>query len=125
MNIAGACRIASFCALVSVTALSAETTVFVEAESFQNVGGWVTDQQAMDTMGSPYLMAHDLGHPVQDATTSAAFPRAGVYRIWVRTRDWVAPWKNHDTPDVHEGRWHARPITTHRNARNAAADLTE
>ena len=98
MNIAGACRIASFCALVSATALSAETTVFVEAESFQNVGGWVTDQQAMDTMGSPYLMAHDLGHSVQDATTSAAFPRAGVYRIWVRTRDWAAPWKNPDTP---------------------------
>jgi len=81
MDIAGACRIASFCALVSATAPSAETTVFVEAESFQNVGGWVTDQRAIDTMGSPYLMEHDLGHPVQDATTSAAFPRAGVYRI--------------------------------------------
>ena len=26
-----------------------------------------------------------------DATTTGAFPEAGVYRMWVRTRDWVAP----------------------------------
>ena len=87
MNIAGACRIASFCALVSATALSAETTVLVEAESFQNVGGWVTDQQAMDTMGSPYLMAHDLGHPVgyKNSSQPKLLSQGGIYVVssWI------------------------------------------
>ena len=39
----------------------AETTILVEAECFAELGGWVIDQQAMDVMGSPYLMAHGLG----------------------------------------------------------------
>lgn len=47
----------------------------------------------MDQMGSPYLLAHGLGVPVADAQTTVEFPSAGRYRIWVRTRDWVAPWK--------------------------------
>ena len=47
----------------------------------------------MEQMGSPYLLAHGLGVPVQDAVTTAKFPVAGTYRVWVRTRDWVAPWK--------------------------------
>lgn len=32
--------------------------LWIEAESFENKGGWVVDQQFMDLMGSPYLMAH-------------------------------------------------------------------
>lgn len=64
--------------------------LFVEAEQFQNHGGWELDQQSMDQMGSPYLLAHGLGIPVADATTKVEFPSAGRYRVWVRTRDWVA-----------------------------------
>ena len=30
----------------------------VEAEQFNRLGGWVVDQQFMDQMGSPYLLAH-------------------------------------------------------------------
>jgi hypothetical protein len=67
--------------------------VFVEAEQFADLGGWDLDQQSMDQMGSPYLIAHGLGIPVRDATTRVDFPIAGTYRLWVRTRDWVAPWK--------------------------------
>lgn len=44
-------------------------------------------------MGSSYLLAHGLGVPVKDAVTTAKFPAPGKYRVWVRTRDWVAPWK--------------------------------
>ena len=76
----------------------AGTTILVEAESFEGTGGWVLDQQAMDTMGSPYLMAHGLGRPVVDAETTVEFPAAGTYRVWVRTRDWVGPWKEPGTP---------------------------
>lgn len=72
--------------------------LFVEAEQFLNHGGWELDQQSMDQMGSPYLLAHGLGIPVADATTKVEFPSAGTYRVWVRTRDWVAPWNAPGAP---------------------------
>ncbi len=68
--------------------------ILVEAESFENLGGWVVDQQFMDQMGSPFLMAHGLGVPVADATTTVAIPSTGRYHVWVRTRDWTGPWKD-------------------------------
>ncbi len=73
-------------------------TVLVEAERFADVGGWVRDSQFMDQMGSSYLLAHGLGVPVEDATTTVELPAAGTYRVWVRTRDWVAPWKAWGAP---------------------------
>jgi len=69
--------------------------VLVEAESFDTKGGWVLDTQAVPSMGSPYLLAHGLGVPVADASTTVSFPAAGAYRVWVRTRDWVP-----DHPDA-------------------------
>ena len=66
--------------------------VFLEAEQFADLGGWDLDQQSMDQIGSPYLLAHGLGTPVRDAVTSVTLPSGGTYRVWVRTRDWVAPW---------------------------------
>jgi hypothetical protein len=72
--------------------------VLLEAEQFAQLGGWVVDQQFMDEMGSPYLLAHGLGEPVRDAETTAQFPAPGNYRVWVRTRDWVAPWKAPGAP---------------------------
>ncbi len=73
-------------------------TVFLEAEQFADTGGWVVDQQFMDQMGSPYLLAHGLGEPVRDAQTTASFSAPGKYHVWVRTRDWVAPWKAPGAP---------------------------
>ena len=77
---------------------SSEEFLFVEAEGFDDYGGWELDQQSMDQMGSPYLLAHGLGIAVKDATTEAQFPSAGEYRVWVRTKDWVAPWKAPGAP---------------------------
>ncbi len=74
------------------TSIAAEQ-VLVEAESFADPGGWVLDTQAITAMGSPYLLAHGLGRPVKDATTQLQVPSAGTYRIFVRTKDWVARWK--------------------------------
>ncbi len=73
-------------------------SVLVEAESFSKLGGWVVDPQFMDTMGSPYLLAHGLGKPVEDAQTTINLPAASTYRVWVRTKDWVARWKAPGTP---------------------------
>jgi hypothetical protein len=66
--------------------------LFVEAESFDAHGGWELDTQFIEEMGSPYLLAHGLGRVVEDATTTVRFPEAGQYRVWVRTKDWVARW---------------------------------
>jgi hypothetical protein len=77
----------------------AADSAFIEAESFENHGGWVLDTQFIEIMGSPYLMAHGLGTPVKDATTphAKALP-AGQYRVWVRTKNWVGPWDAKGTP---------------------------
>jgi hypothetical protein len=82
------------CLLCGGTAAKAAAghALLLEAENFPDCGGWVIDQQFMDQMGSPYLLAHGLGDPVADAITVAQFPGLGRYRVWVRTRDWVAPW---------------------------------
>ena len=72
--------------------------LFVEAESFSDKGGWVVDQQFMDQMGSPYLMAHGIGQPVKDASTAVTFPCKGVYRMFVRTFNWTSPWFNGKGP---------------------------
>lgn len=72
--------------------------VLVEAEQFTETGGWDVDQQFMEQMGSSYLLAHGLGVPVENAVTSAKFEVPGKYRVWVRTRDWVAPWKAPGAP---------------------------
>ena len=72
--------------------------VLVEAESFRDKGGWVVDQQFMDAMGSPYLMAHGMGVPVDDARTTADIPAPGRYDVYVRTYNWTAPWSNGKGP---------------------------
>ena len=48
----------------------AASSLLVEGESFKERGGWVLDQQAMDRMGAPYLMAHGLGVSVANAKRS-------------------------------------------------------
>ncbi len=63
--------------------------VLVEAEAFDNHGGWQLDTQFIDQMGSPYLMAHGLGNPVKDAETTVTFAKPGTYRLWVRTKNWI------------------------------------
>jgi hypothetical protein len=72
--------------------------VLVEAEGFNDVGGWFVDQQFMDQMGSPVLLAHGMGVPVKDAVTAVTFPATGRYRVWVRTRDWAATFNAPGTP---------------------------
>lgn len=84
--------------------------LFVEAEQFASHGGWELDQQSMEQMGSPYLLAHGLGIPVADATTQVTFPSAGSYRVWVRTRDWVAPWNAPGAPGKFQLKIDGKPL---------------
>ena len=67
--------------------------LFIEAESFTDLGGWVVDQQSMNIMGSSYIMAHGMGVPVADAYTWITLPESGKWYAYARTRDWTAVWK--------------------------------
>ena len=108
---------AVFACIFAGLALGAEPVkpadrLLLEAENFDDCGGWVVDQQFMDQMGSPYLLAHGLGDPVRDAVTAALFPSAGTYRVWVRTRDWVAPWKAPGAPGRFQVLVNGKPLAT-------------
>ena len=71
----------------------AQNDLFVEAESFVHKGGWLVDPQFVEQMGSPYLMAHGMGVPVEDARTQVALHQPGLYHVWARTKNWVpGPW---------------------------------
>ena len=72
--------------------------LFVEAESFEDHGGWKLDTQFIQSMGSPYLLAHGLGVKVADAKTRIQVAETGTYRLWVRTYDWVARWNASPSP---------------------------
>lgn len=64
---------------------------------FSVKGGWVVDQQSMETIHSSYLIAHGMGISVEDATGEVEVAESGVYNIWVRTRDWTAVWNVKDS----------------------------
>ena len=72
--------------------------LFVEAESFSVKGGWQVDQQFMDVMGSPYLIAHGAGVPVEDASAQLRLPGKGEWHLFVRTFNWVSPWYDGEGP---------------------------
>jgi len=81
--------------LIGLVCSATNPPMLIEAEAFDDIGGWAIDQQFMDLMGSPYLLAHGLGSPVEDAEhTLQTDP--GQVRVWVRTRNWIAPW---NTPE--------------------------
>ncbi len=88
---------AAIATLLSALAPAAQT-VLVEAEGFKDPGGWTVDSQFIPVVGSPYLLAHGLGRPVKDAVTTVDLPGPGTYRVWVRTKDWVAAWKAPGAP---------------------------
>lgn len=71
--------------------------ILVEAEAFDDFGGWILDSQFELEMGSPYLLAHGNGRPVADAKTVISITENGEYNVWVRTKDWV--------PGYHPGRF--------------------
>lgn len=76
---------------MSTTPTHPATGILVEAEEFDDIGGWVVDSQFEIQMGSPYLLAHGLGRPVADARTTLDVDQPGNYRVWVRTKDWAPP----------------------------------
>ena len=76
--------------LVTLFSLNSYSQSFlIEAESFKEKGGWLVDPQFVEQMGSPYLLAHGLGTPVESAKTEFSLAKPGNYFIWVRTMNWA------------------------------------
>ena len=83
--------ITSLFALTPALLLKADR-ILIETESFSDHGGWKLDTQFIREMGSPYLLAHGLGTPFKDATTTIEVKEGGNYQLFARTKDWVARW---------------------------------
>jgi len=71
--------------------------IWLEAEEFADYGTWVIDTQFVGKMGSAYLLGAGVTGCCANATTKLSVPRAGKWRAWVRTRDWI--------PEYHPGRF--------------------
>src|SRR5210317_1827397 len=63
--------------------------LLIEAESFEEKGGWMVDPQFVEQMGSSYLLAHGMGMPVRNAHTVFRINKRGSYHVWVRTKNWA------------------------------------
>jgi len=72
-----------------IAAMGCKHEMLIECESFKNKGGWVVDPQFVEQMGSPYLMAHGMGEPVENASTAVELPAGGTYHVWARTTNWA------------------------------------
>ena len=72
------------------TNMDARDTIWIDALDFEQKGGWKEDTQYVHLMGSGYLIAADEpGVPVEDATVKFNVSESGIYRIWVRDRNWL------------------------------------
>ncbi len=86
----------SICLFLQCLSYDQNDNLLIEAESFEDKGGWLVDPQFVEQMGSPYLLAHGIGKPVKDARTSFQVNGTSNYHFWVRTKnwaigDWIAP----------------------------------
>ncbi|NQU42873.1 hypothetical protein HQ520_06275 [bacterium] len=84
-------------AVLSPSLAKAQTTVLYETEEFQFHGGWWLRGEGSALLGN-YLSVHSGmteidpnadRQPVMDAMTAIELPEAGIYRLWVRARDYA------------------------------------
>ena len=80
--------------------INSKNSILLPGSMFDDKGGWISDPQFMEVMKSSEMLAHGLGHPVADAVTSFEVGSDGVYNLWVRTRNWTAPWSSKPTPGI-------------------------
>ena len=64
--------------------------LFLNAETFSDLGGWVTDTQSYETGKFAYILAHGIGKKVSDAKQEIFLEKGGVFKAFVRTRNWSA-----------------------------------
>ena len=86
--------------------------VLLETEAFDALGGWKLDTQFIQQMGSPYLLAHGLGKPVEDAISKFQLSQEANYRVWIRTVDWVAVFGATPSPGQFQLLIDGKPLST-------------
>lgn len=65
-------------------------TIWIDAAEFADYGGFTLETQFVQEMGQAYLLALDKpGIPVQSAHTEFTTAESGVYKIWIRTKNWL------------------------------------
>lgn len=80
--------------------------------AFDHKGGWISDPQFMEVMGSSCMIAHGLGIPVEDASTAFHVRKGGDWHISVRTRNWTAYWSDRPTPGIFRISIDGKPVDT-------------
>lgn len=97
--------------ILILTFISCSTRdILIEAERFDDPGGWVLDEQFRDQVGSAYLLAHGKGVPVADATTTVELPGTGPWHVWARTYNWNAPWDPSQAPGLFQISVNGKPL---------------
>ena len=97
---------------MNVTCLLLAVAIQLECEQFEELGGWKVDSQFVGQMGSSYLLAHGLGHPVADARTSFECPESGSYCVCLRTMDWSSRWSDETAAGRYEVWIDGKPVGT-------------
>lgn len=98
-------------ALLAASLSSQAASLLVEAERFDNPGGWTPDSQFIDEeAGSTYLLAHGLGAPVDDASARITLPETGKYSVYVRTYNWTSPWHKGKGPGAFRVAVEGKPL---------------
>ena len=63
-------------------------TVWIDALEFEQYGGVVRETQFVREMGQGYLIADGVGQPVLPAKTTFSVAENGMYRFFIRTKNW-------------------------------------
>ena len=62
--------------------------LWIDAVDFDNYGGFILETQFVREMGQSYLMANGVGNPVSAAETAFSVNEGGMYRFYIRTKNW-------------------------------------
>ncbi len=62
--------------------------IWIDAVDFAERGGFLLETQFVREMGQAYLLADGVGEAVAPAATTFLVKKEGLYRIWVRTKNW-------------------------------------
>ena len=62
--------------------------IWIDALEFENYGGFVKETQFVREMGQGYLLADGVGEPVAPASTTFCTEHGGMFRFFIRTKNW-------------------------------------
>ena len=64
--------------------------IWIDAVDFDCYGGFIAETQFIREMGQPYLLANGVGSPIVPASVSFSVRDGGMYRFFIRTKNWCS-----------------------------------